>query len=184
VNGPGYFWGDMLSAVIERSERETRATTVTSKQLTSQKQPCVFVGHGASDEWRKLTEYLRQELELHCIEFNSETKSGSSTKERLEEMLDQSTFAFLVMTAEDAHADGSIHARENVVHEVGLFQGRLGFSKAIVLLEEGCAEFSNMAGLTHILFEKGNMQAKFHDIIRVLKREDVVRISTNEGIAN
>ena len=27
------------------------------------------------------------------------------------------------MTAEDEHADGTKHARENVIHEVGLFQG-------------------------------------------------------------
>jgi hypothetical protein len=38
-------------------------------------------------------------------------------------MLDQARFAFLVMTAEDEQADGNHHARMNVIHEVGLFQG-------------------------------------------------------------
>jgi predicted nucleotide-binding protein len=38
------------------------------------------------------------------------------------------------MTAEDEQADGNHHARMNVIHEVGLFQGRLGFERAIVLL--------------------------------------------------
>ena len=50
--------------------------------------------------------------------------------------------AFLVLTAEDEQTDGTLHARENVIHEAGLFQGRLGFEKAIILLEEGCQEFS------------------------------------------
>ena len=63
-------------------------------------------------------------------------------------MLDRALFAFLVMTGEDQHGDGTTHARENVIHEAGLFQGRLGFEKAIILLEEGCAEFSNIHGLT------------------------------------
>jgi predicted nucleotide-binding protein len=45
-------------------------------------------------------------------------------------MLDQARFAFLVMTAEDEQADGNHHARMNVIHEVGLFQGRLGFERA------------------------------------------------------
>ena len=36
---------------------------------------------------------------------------------------------------EDEHKDGSVHPRENVIHEAGLFQGRLGFPRAIVLLE-------------------------------------------------
>ena len=56
------------------------------------------------------------------------------------------------MTAEDEHSDGTTHARENVVHEAGLFQGKLGFSKAIILLEEGCKEFSNIEGLGQIRF--------------------------------
>lgn len=36
-------------------------------------------------------------------------------------LLDQASFAFLVLTAEDERTDGTLHARENVVHEVGLF---------------------------------------------------------------
>jgi len=31
-----------------------------------------------------------------------------------------------------------------------LFQGRLEFHRAIILLEEGCSEFSNIVGLNQI----------------------------------
>ena len=72
--------------------------------------------------------------------------------------------ALLVMTAEDEMADGGLQARMNVVHEAGLFQGRLGFTRAIVLLEEGCEEFSNIHGLGQIRFPKGNVSAKFEEI--------------------
>jgi len=51
-------------------------------------------------------------------------------------MLDAAAFAFLILTAEDEQADGRLYARMNVVHEAGLFQGRLGFARAIVLLED------------------------------------------------
>lgn len=88
-------------------------------------------------------------------------------------MLDQASFAFLLMTAEDEQADGSLHARMNVVHEVGLFQGRLGFERAIVLLEEGCEEFSNIQGLGQIRFPKGNISAVFEDVRKILEREGV-----------
>jgi predicted nucleotide-binding protein len=50
-------------------------------------------------------------------------------------MLDAAAFAFLVMTAEDVRGDGKLQARLNVIHEAGLFQGRLGFRKAIILLD-------------------------------------------------
>jgi predicted nucleotide-binding protein len=64
-----------------------------------------------------------------------------------------------------------LHARLNVVHEAGLFQGRLGFKKAIILLEDGCEEFSNIHGLGQIRFPKGNINAKFEEIRAVLERE-------------
>ncbi len=52
-------------------------------------------------------------------------------------MLDDAAIAFLVMTAEDEQVHGTLRGRMNVIHEAGLFQGRLGFTKGIVLLEEG-----------------------------------------------
>jgi predicted nucleotide-binding protein len=63
----------------------------------------------------------------------------------------------------------------NVVHEAGLFQGRLGFTKAIVLLEEGCEEFSNIEGLGQIHFPKDNIKAAFEEIRRVLEREGLIK---------
>ena len=89
-------------------------------------------------------------------------------------MLDVSTFAFLVMTAEDERADATLHARVNVVHEAGLFQGRLGTRRAIILLEDGCQQFSNIHGLTHIPFPKGKVSAVFEDVRRVLEREKLL----------
>jgi predicted nucleotide-binding protein len=79
------------------------------------------------------------------------------------------------MTAEDEQPDGRMRARENVVHEIGLFQGRLGFKRAIVLLEEGCEEFSNIHGIGQIRFPKGNIGAKFEEIRQVLERESQLR---------
>ena len=89
-------------------------------------------------------------------------------------MLDSASFAFLVMTGEDEQLDGELRPRENVVHESGLFQGRLGFRRAIVLLEDGCEKFSNNAGLGHINFPKGNIRAAFEDVRKVLQREGIL----------
>jgi predicted nucleotide-binding protein len=135
----------------------------------------VFVGHGRSPEWLKLKTLLTDRLGLDYEEFNREPAAGYSTKERLLEMLNSSSFAFLVMTGEDLGADGSAHARENVIHEVGLFQGRYGFERAIVLLEEGCAEFSNIHGLIQIRFPQGQILAQSEEIRRVLEREGLLR---------
>ena len=103
------------------------------------------------------------------------------TASRLEEILDSAAFAFLIMTAEDEQPDGKFRARENVVHEAGLFQGRLGFKKAIILLEEGCEEFSNIQGLNRIQFPKNNISSQYENIRRVLEREGLAPPPTAHG---
>ncbi len=131
----------------------------------------IFIGHGRSATWRDLKDFLTERLGLEYDEFNREPTAGLSTKERLLGMLGNCGFAFLVMTAEDEHADGSKHARENVIHEAGLFQGRYGFERAIILLEEGCQEYSNIAGVGQIRFPKASLKTEFEEIRRVLERE-------------
>ena len=78
--------------------------------------------------------------------------------ERLKEMMDAAAMAFLVLTGEDEQADGQLHARMNVIREVGLFQGRLGFRRAIVILEKGCEAFSNIDGLGQLRFATANIK--------------------------
>lgn len=134
----------------------------------------VFIGHGGSAVWKDLRDFLHDTLGLEYQEYDREPAAGLSRKERLEEMLATSGFAFLVMTAEDKQEDGSFRARENVIHEAGLFQGRIGFRKAIVLLEDGCNEFSNIHGIGQIRFPKGKVLEKTEEIRGVLKREGMI----------
>lgn len=134
----------------------------------------VFIGHGRSQVWRDLKDFVKDRLGLPYDEFNRVPVAGITNIQRLTQMLDSAAVAFIVMTAEDEQVDGKVEARTNVIHEVGLFQGRLGFTKAIVLLEEGCEEFSNIQGLGQIRFPKGNITAKFEDIRQVLEREGLI----------
>ena len=134
----------------------------------------VFIGHGGDNAWRILKDFIADRLRLPYDEFNRVPVAGVTNIARLSEMLDSAAIALLVLTAEDERADGEINARMNVIHEVGLFQGRLGFTRAIVLLEEGCAEFSNIQGLGQIRFPKGNIEASFEEIRRVLEREELL----------
>lgn len=152
--------------VHQPPSREIAMTALNGKR--------VFIGHGRSPVWRDLKDLLRDRLGLSPVEFNTEPAAGMTTIERLQEMLSTAAFAFLVLTGEDQHADGAQHARENVIHEAGLFQGRLGFRRAIILLEEGCAEFSNIYGLTQIRFPKGDIRARSEAIREVLEREGLL----------
>jgi predicted nucleotide-binding protein len=133
----------------------------------------IFIGHGHSAAWRELKDFIVK-LGLPYDEFNAESVAGKTITKRLTDMLDNAAFAFLVLTAEDEQPSGNMRARMNVIHEAGLFQGRLGFEMAIILLEEGCEEFSNIKGLVHIPFPRGAIRSIFEDVRDVLKRESIL----------
>ncbi len=128
----------------------------------------IFIGHGRSVVWRELKDYIKERLGYPTDEFESVPTAGVHTADRLTAMLDSAGFAFLVLTAEDESVKGQRRARQNVVHEVRLFQGRLGFDRAVLVIEDGCELFSNVAGLGHIRFPKGKIDACFHKVHEVL----------------
>jgi predicted nucleotide-binding protein len=134
----------------------------------------IFIGHGHSPLWREFKDFIHERLWLPYDEFNRDAVAGHHTVARLEEMLAQAAFAFLIMTAEEEHADSKVYARPNVIHETGLFQGHLGFTRAIVMLEEGCEEYSNIHGLVQIRFPPGDIAAKFEEVRRVLEKAGLV----------
>ena len=150
-------------------ERKSRKNKAVERVGTN-----IFIGHGQSNIWRDLEYFLQNRLELTWSEFNRVSAAGVATTDRLSELLDGAGFAFPIFTAEDEQADETLHARENVIHEAGLFQGRIGFKKAIILLEEGCEEFSNIHGLGQIRFPSGDISAKFEEIRLVLEREGIL----------
>lgn len=162
---------DLLRISVNVAQHIRRAMSGERETTTGRR---VFIGHGRSLQWRVLKDFLQDTLGLEWEEFNRIPVAGRSTKERLEQMLDSSSMALLICTAEDEREPGEFHARENVIHEVGLFQGRLSFEKAIVMLEEGCTEFSNIDGLTVIKFPREHIGASFEEVRQVLIREGVV----------
>jgi predicted nucleotide-binding protein len=129
----------------------------------------VFIGHGQSLIWVQLRDLLTERLGLRFEEFNRVPVAGRTVTDRLRQMLEASNFAFIILTGEDETADGVLRARQNVVHELGLFQGRLGFDRAIILLEQECEEFSNIAGLQTIRVPRNNIMAISEEIRRVLE---------------
>jgi hypothetical protein len=131
----------------------------------------VFVGHGRDPQWRDLKDHLQDQHGLTVVVYEIGPRAGLSVKEVLERMLKESSFALLVLTGEDVHTDGEAHARENVVHELGLFQGKLGFTRAIALVEDGVKEFSNVLGVNQIRFPKGRIREAFGDVVATIKRE-------------
>jgi 8-oxo-dGTP pyrophosphatase MutT (NUDIX family) len=130
----------------------------------------VFIGHGRSSAWRVLADHLRDHHGYPVITYDSEPRAGQATTDVLTRLVKQAGFAILVHTAEDEQAGGGLRARQNVVHETGLFQGRLGFSRAIIVRQRGCDAFSNLAGL-HELHYTADIKEAFGEVVAALRRE-------------
>ena len=133
--------------------------------------PTIFIGHGSGQAWRDLKDHLHEQHSYTVQAYETGARAGHAIRDILQEMMSKSAFALLVLTCDDNVGDGKYRARQNVVHETGLFQGRLGFSRAIVLSEDGVEEFSNIAGIHQIRFSKGKIRECFGDVIATIRRE-------------
>ncbi|MDH5682875.1 MAG: nucleotide-binding protein [candidate division WOR-3 bacterium] len=156
-------------------EKQSKISVAPSDGGLPKRSPCIFIGHGRSKLWARLKIYLEDELGLATMTYESESRVGKSIVPILEEMLDKTTFAVLVLTAEDETAEGSRRARQNVIHEAGLFQGRLGFKRAVILRQEGLEGFTNVEGLQYISFDGEQIEQAFNELERVLKREGMLK---------
>jgi predicted nucleotide-binding protein len=155
-------------AVCEIFDKHAAASKVPAPPASS---PTVFIGHGRSPLWRELKDHLQDKHGIRIEAYETGARAGHSIRDILEEMIEASSFAVLVMSGEDAQSDGGLRARQNVIHEAGLFQGKLGFARAILLLEEGVEPFSNVQGVQYIPFSKGNIKETFGEVLATIRRE-------------
>jgi hypothetical protein len=165
--GVGFPTRSDIEAVFQVFERNLDR----SKIMIESEPIKVFIGHGRDQQWRDLKDHLHDLHGFEVVAYEIGPRAGLSVKEVLECMLNRSSFALLVLTGEDQHADGELHARENVIHELGLFQAKVGFTRAIALLEEDVKEFSNIFGINQIRFGKGRIRETFGDVLATIRRE-------------
>jgi hypothetical protein len=158
-----------IEAIFEIFERHLPESRLPDPLL--RQDIVIFLGHGHGPRWRDLKDHLQDKHGFKVEAYEVGARAGHAVRDILENMLSKSSIAFLVMTAEDETAEGGRRARQNVVHEVGLFQGRLGFARGIVLLEEGAEEFSNINGIEQIRFSPGRIQETFGEVLATIRRE-------------
>lgn len=137
----------------------------------SPKKFTIFIGHGGNNQWRDLKEHLVEKHQYDIDHYEIGASEGYTIKDILSSKLKFASMALLVFTGENKDNQDLLHPRENVIHELGLFQGRLGFSKAIILLENGVEEFSNIHGIQQLRFSKDNIKEVFGDVIAIINRE-------------
>ncbi|MER7009711.1 PfkB family carbohydrate kinase [Dactylosporangium sp. NPDC000555] len=144
--------------------------------------PGVFIAHGGSSDWLAVKELIETELGLPVHFFERQTWGSVAVTEALEANLALCSFAVCVLTVEDLTAEGKRFARQNVVHEIGLFQGRYGFDRVAVLAEDGCDYVPELAAPYSISFPRNGIQSAFWKVRRILKERSLdVAVVSNSG---
>lgn len=132
--------------------------------------PTIFIGHG-HNVWKELEEHLTKKQHFKVETYESEERAGYMIPKNVEDMITKSSIAFLVFTGEIEDKDGKFHARDNVIHELGLCQNHLCLNRAIILMEEGISEPSNIHGVQQVRFHKDFIREIFGDVVAIVRRE-------------
>lgn len=127
----------------------------------------VFISHGRSSDWREVQPFIERDVGIQTLELEQEPNLGRTIIEKLIHNASRCSSAVIVMTGDDVANEDEARVRENVMHEIGFFQGRYGRNSVALLHEEGVNIPSNLAGVAYIPFPKGNISSGFH----VLQRE-------------
>jgi predicted nucleotide-binding protein len=127
----------------------------------------VFITHGRSDDWRAVQAFVEKDVRLPTIELAQEPNLGRTIIEKLEDSAARCDSAVIVMTGDDVANEDESRVRENVMHEIGFFQGRYGRTGVVLMHEEGVNIPTNLSGVVYVPFPNGSIEAVFH----VLQRE-------------
>jgi predicted nucleotide-binding protein len=129
----------------------------------------VFISHGHARDWLEVQAFLERDVSIRTLELAQEPNRGRTVIEKLEQEAQRCTSAVIVMTGDDADAEGLARARESVVHEIGFFQGKFGRAAVCLLHEEGTSIPSNIGGVVYVPFTRGSVAATFTTLHRELR---------------
>ena len=147
---------------------EIRANSELAVPKASKSKRRVFISHGRAADWREVQTYIEKDISLDTLELAQEANQGRTILGKLWDESEKCNCAVIVMTGDDLDSDGQARARENVIHEIGFFQGRYGLDRIVLLHEDGVNIPSNIHGVVYTPFPKGLVSASFGVLVREL----------------
>ena len=167
--GRGYIGVGEIVALLRDIDYifEVRAHSRSGETVIS-KPSRIFLSHGRSQDWLQVQAFIEKDVKVSTLELAQEPNKGRTVLQKLGEESDKCSFAVIVMTGDDDLGAGAPRARENVMHEIGFFQGKYGLERVCLLYEEGTNIPSNIHGLVYVPFPKGYVNATFGALQREL----------------
>ena len=145
-----HFYSNLLS-IIEEVKKEMSDS--------------IFISHGHADLLKyQLKDFVREKLGKTAVVLSEQLNNGMTIVEKLEAASEKCNKAIILLTKDDEMADGRMRGRQNVIHEIGFFQGKYGRRNVVLLCEEGVESFSNISGIVYIKFNRDHFPEVFEPL--------------------
>jgi predicted nucleotide-binding protein len=120
-----------------------------------------------------MKKYIEQTLGLKVMVYTDSAVAGKGPLENLEAMASQCGYAVVVLTKDDevtgrtnrsvveGPLNGRKRGRQNVIHEIGYCQAKMGADRVLILFEAGVEKPSNFEYLHGQQFTKGKLEKAF-----------------------
>lgn len=158
---------DIVRAQVAKLKGILELNVFDSNQIinNSLKDFNVFIGHGHHLLWARIALFLLEEHNIKSVYYESECRTGFSIDNVIEKFKqnEKIKFAILTLMKEDETADGQVRARQNVIHELGIFRDKLASNKIAIIVEKGLEKPSNIGGIEYIEYS-GDICSVFYKI--------------------
>jgi predicted nucleotide-binding protein len=157
-SGARYFF-DKNSPLFEKNLR------LRLKEILMERRKNIFISHGHNELLKlKLKDFINSRLGLSPIVLSEQPSGGLTIVEKLEKISEECNFAIVLMTKDDEQVNGGLRARQNVIHEIGFFQGKYGRKRVVLLAERGLEMFTNISGIVRIEFDVLSFETVFEPL--------------------
>ena len=126
----------------------------------------IFIGHGRNEVVRyKVKDFVGQRCGLEPLVLQDLPSRGLTVMEKLEKFGRTADYAVLILTGDDVVEDAQgLRARQNVIQELGWFQGVLGRQRTAILRQEGVEIASNIGGVVYLGFDGDRVESTFDSL--------------------
>ncbi|MQY28119.1 hypothetical protein NRB56_37020 [Nocardia sp. RB56] len=130
----------------------------------------VLILHDENPQWQDVQRFLERRCGLETDQLGPADFDAGGFEAAVGGPLSRCGFAVCILSARDS-VHGFRQPSQAIVHQVGILQGRYGFGRVAILVEDGCDLFTNLSGLIRLEFPRGRVEAKFLELHRMLLRE-------------
>lgn len=135
------------------------------KEIKKEMGNSVFISHGHAELLKfQLKDFVQEKLGKTALILSEQPNNGLTVVEKLEVASEKCNKAIILLTKDDEMANGAKRSRQNVIHEIGFFQGKYGRKNVILLCEEGVELFTNISGIVYIKFNSKHFPEVFEQL--------------------